>query len=71
LLHIFGVYNRQQGSACRLEAELQDRNAFSVMPGVTVGENSIVGAHSFVNRDIPANCVALGVPARVVRRIGE
>ena len=41
----------------------------SVMPGVTVGENSIVGAHSFVNRDIPANCVALGVPAKVVRRM--
>ena len=40
-----------------------------MMPGVTVGENSIVGAHSFVNRDIPANCVALGVPAKVVRRM--
>ena len=39
----------------------------SVMPGVTVGENSVVGAHSFVNRDIPPNCVARGVPARVVR----
>ncbi len=41
----------------------------SVMPGVTVGENSIVGAHSFVIRDIPANCVAFGVPAKVVRRM--
>ena len=41
----------------------------SVMPGVTVGENSIVGAHSFVNCDILANCVALGVPAKVVRRL--
>lgn len=40
----------------------------SVMPGVTVGENSVVGAHSFVNRDIPANCVALGIPAKVVRQ---
>jgi len=38
-----------------------------VMPGVTIGENSIVGACSFVNSDIPDNTVAVGVPARVVR----
>ena len=38
-----------------------------VMPGVTIGENSIVGACSFVNSDIPDNTVAFGVPARVVR----
>lgn len=39
----------------------------TVMPGVTIGENAIIGAHSFVNRDIPDNCVAFGVPAKVVR----
>jgi acetyltransferase-like isoleucine patch superfamily enzyme len=39
-----------------------------IMPGVTVGENAVVGAMSFVNRDIPADCVAFGVPARVVRK---
>lgn len=38
----------------------------SVMPGVTVGENSIVGAHSFVNRDVPANAVFVGVPAKFI-----
>lgn len=43
----------------------------SVMPGVTVGENSVVGAHSFVNRDIPPNCLALGIPAKVVRKLGK
>jgi acetyltransferase-like isoleucine patch superfamily enzyme len=32
------------------------------MPGVTEGENSIVGAFSFVNEDIPANVVAAGIP---------
>ena len=42
-----------------------------VMPGVTVGENSIVGAFSFVNRDIPDNVVALGVPAKVMRKLEE
>lgn len=39
----------------------------TVMPGVTIGENAVVGAHSFVNCDIPANSVAYGVPAKVVK----
>jgi acetyltransferase-like isoleucine patch superfamily enzyme len=42
----------------------------TVMPGVTVGANSIVGAHSFVNQSIPDNVVAIGVPAKVVRKNG-
>ena len=42
-----------------------------IMPGVTIGENSIIGALSFVNKDIPANVIALGVPARVVRELKE
>ncbi|MHB8791033.1 MAG: acyltransferase [Desulfobulbaceae bacterium] len=41
----------------------------TVMPGVTIGENSIIGAHIFVNSDIPANCVAVGVPAKVIKKI--
>lgn len=40
-----------------------------IMPGVTVGANAIVGAMSFVNRNIPANCIAVGVPARVIRKL--
>jgi acetyltransferase-like isoleucine patch superfamily enzyme len=40
-----------------------------VMPGVTIGENSIIGAFSFVNRDIPSNVLAFGVPVKVIRRI--
>lgn len=38
-----------------------------IMPGVTVGGNSVVGAFSFVNQDIPANVVAVGAPAKVVK----
>lgn len=41
-----------------------------VMPGVTVGENAVVGAMSFVNRDIPADSMAWGTPVRVVRNPG-
>ncbi len=40
-----------------------------VMPGVTIGENSIIGACSFVNRDIPANVIAAGSPVKVIRNI--
>lgn len=39
----------------------------TIMPGVTIGEHSIVGAHSFVNKDIPEKCIAYGVPAKVQR----
>lgn len=40
-----------------------------VMPGVTIGENSVVGAFSFVNCDIPDNVVAFGCPAKVVKQL--
>lgn len=42
-----------------------------VMPGVTIGDNSVIGAGSVVTRDIPANVVAVGSPCRVLREIGE
>lgn len=38
-----------------------------LVPGVTVGENTIVGAGAVVTRDLPANVVAVGNPARVIR----
>lgn len=40
-----------------------------ILPGVTIGENSIIGAHSLVKNDIPSNVVAFGVPAKVDRQI--
>lgn len=39
-----------------------------LLAGVTIGENSVIGAGSVVNRSIPANCVAVGNPCKVVRR---
>lgn len=38
-----------------------------VMPGVTIGENSIIGANSVVTKDIPENSIACGVPAKVIK----
>ena len=40
-----------------------------VMPGVTIGENSIVGAFSLVNQDVPDNVIVVGVPAKVIKKI--
>lgn len=42
-----------------------------ILPGVTIGDNTVVGAGSVVSRDLPANVVAVGNPCRVLRQIGE
>jgi acetyltransferase-like isoleucine patch superfamily enzyme len=42
-----------------------------IMPDVTVGENSIIGAFSFVNKNIPKNVMAFGVPVKIIREINH
>ena len=42
-----------------------------IMPGVTIGDNTVIGAGSVVTHDIPARVVAVGNPCRVMREIGE
>lgn len=41
----------------------------SILPGVTIGENSVVAAGAVVDKDVPANCIVGGVPARVIREL--
>ena len=41
----------------------------TILPGVTIGDNSVVAAGAVVTKDVPANCVAAGVPARVIKRL--
>ena len=43
----------------------------TICGGVTIGKNCIVAAGAVVNRDIPDNCIAAGVPARVLRKLDE
>jgi acetyltransferase-like isoleucine patch superfamily enzyme len=39
----------------------------TILPGVTIGENAVIGAGAVVTEDIPPNCLAVGVPARPVK----
>lgn len=43
----------------------------SILPGVTIGDDCVIGAGSIVNKDIPSGVVAYGVPCKVVRKINE
>jgi len=38
-----------------------------IMPGVTIGENAVIGAFSFVTQDVPDNTIVFGVPAKVIK----
>jgi UDP-2-acetamido-3-amino-2,3-dideoxy-glucuronate N-acetyltransferase len=65
-------YPRSNGDWTRLETRVKKFAAIgagcTVNPGVTIGENALIGAGSVVTRDIPDNAVAVGNPARVVSK---
>ncbi|MBR4951317.1 MAG: sugar O-acetyltransferase [Clostridia bacterium] len=42
-----------------------------ILPGVTIGDNTVIGAGSVVTKDIPANVVAVGNPCKILREINE
>lgn len=41
----------------------------TILQGVRIGDNAVIGANAVVTRDVPANSVAVGIPARVIRQI--
>lgn len=43
----------------------------SILPGVTIGEGSIIGANSVVTHDIPSYCIAVGSPAKVIKNLNK
>jgi len=40
-----------------------------IMPGVTIGGNAVIGAFSFINRDVPDNVVAAGIPIKIIKKL--
>ena len=43
----------------------------TILAGVTVGDGAIIGANALVTRDVPKNCIAVGIPAKVIKKIEE
>ena len=43
----------------------------TILSGVTIGDNSMIGANAVVTHDIPSGVIAAGVPARVIRQISQ
>jgi len=72
--HVFGHgrVTAQSGfvkSAITIEDNVWIGAKATILAGVTIGSGSVIGAGAVVTRDIPANCVATGVPAQVIRTI--
>jgi acetyltransferase-like isoleucine patch superfamily enzyme len=42
-----------------------------IMPNIKIGKNTVIGAYSFVNKNIPSNAIAYGIPIRVIRKNRE
>jgi len=57
-----------EGRPIRIEQDSWIGANVFILPNVTIGRHSVVGANSVVNRDIPPYSVAVGVPARVIKR---
>lgn len=73
--HAFDPSDRNSGLERSLPVEIGDNvwvgGSVSVLSGVEIGDNSIIGAGSVVTKSIPADVIAVGNPCKVVRRITE
>lgn len=71
--HPFDVEQRNKGLEYARQIVIGDNVWIGahvcVLPGVTIGNNCVIGAGSVVNRDIPANTLAAGNPCRVIRKL--
>lgn len=50
---------------------LLERSTSTICPGVTIGDRVVIGAGSVVTKDIPADTLAVGNPARVIKNLNE
>lgn len=61
--------NNQRNRPVKIGNNVWIGASVTILPGVTIGDNAVIGAGALVNRDIPANVMAAGVPARVIKII--
>ncbi|MBU4461495.1 acyltransferase [Patescibacteria group bacterium] len=59
----------EKGGKILLKRNCKIGSTTVIMPGITVGENSIVGANSFVNKNIPSSEVWVGTPAKFLKKV--
>lgn len=52
----------------KIDRDCKIYNGAVILPGVNIGKHCVIGANAVVNRDIPDYCVAVGVPAKIVKR---
>ena len=64
-------YFRTYAMPVKIEDNVWIGGGAIILPGVTIGKNSVIGAGSLVNKTIPENCVAVGNPCRVIREINK
>lgn len=64
-------YFRTYAVPVKIEDNVWIGGGVIILPGVTIGKNSVIGAGSIVTRSIPENSVAVGNPCRVVRKVNE
>lgn len=73
--HPFDVAQRNEGLEYAFPVTIGDNvwigAQVCILPGVTIGENTVIAAGSVVTKDIPANTLAAGNPCRVIREITE
>lgn len=64
-----GSFCRTRSQPITIEDNVWIGGGAILLPGVVIGRNSVIGAGSVVTRSIPADCVAVGNPCRVIKRI--
>lgn len=64
-----GCFCRTYSKPITIEDNVWIGGGVILLPGVTIGKNSVIGAGSVVTRSIPENCVAVGNPCRVIKHL--
>jgi len=67
-IYSHSTIDKKQGSVI-LKKNCRIGTHSTIMPNVTIGENSIVAAHSFINKNIPKNEIWGGVPAKLIKKL--